>query len=172
MHFRRFRVCLGEYPLPHAANVINKDQLHKACLSKNFDTSHNYIVAWMLKDAKSIFLDAGERSCWRLVHFWSILTIFQSFFGGTVYSGVQPGVPSHLVTWHDERVERWRPLGAALDDIGLWLKSPKYHTDRSTGSSRRLNNKPGQQSRQWGDPSPPTFFITWFAHGVLPLSKK
>ena len=53
-------------------------------------------VAWMLKGA--IILDAGERSFWRLVHFWSILTIFSVFFWGTVHSqrqllGVQPGGP-------------------------------------------------------------------------------
>ena len=39
-----------------------------------------YIVAWMMKGVKSIFLDSGERSFWRLVHFWFILTIFRVFF--------------------------------------------------------------------------------------------
>ena len=74
------------------------------------------IVAWMLKGAKSIFLDAAERLFWRLVHFWSILTIFRFFF---VHSerqllGAQPGVPCHFKPPRTRLVTLWPDMSTGL----------------------------------------------------------
>ena len=80
----------------------------------------------MLKGAKSIFLDAGER--FFLVHFLVHCDFFLSIFvfcvfGNSIFEA--PWVPGHaktlsntpgkIVTWYVERVKRWRHQGAAAD---------------------------------------------------------
>ena len=55
------------------------------------------IVLCFLKGRQSISGDSRGRSFCRVVHFWSVLTIFSFFFLGTVYLerqllGVQPQV--------------------------------------------------------------------------------
>ena len=74
------------------------------------------------------FLDSGDSSFWRLVHFWSTFTNFRSFFGTSVFGMTAPGCPLGVTRGSQVKLHPLEHTGSPCDLIrreGWALKTPR-----------------------------------------------